>query len=268
MFFKKQGFPEEGDLVFATVTNVQYNSVFCQIEEYGRQGLIHISEVNPGRIRNIRDFVVEGKMIVCKVIKIDKEKGHIDLSLRRVTEMQKRQKTDERKQEQKAEKIVETLAAQVGKQPQLVYDLIAKPLLPKYEMLQYAFQDVVETGMSLESAGVPKEYVAKLEQLIREKLKERSVVVSGVLFLRSYEEKGLELVKSTLTEAIKINKKCSIKYLGAGAYSVDVEAKEYKEAEKILKEVLDSIQKNIGKSKSTEFSFKKKDKKDKKDKKE
>jgi translation initiation factor 2 subunit 1 len=268
MFFKKQGFPEEGDLVFATVTNVQYNSVFCQIEEYGRQGLIHISEVNPGRIRNIRDFVVEGKMVVCKVIKIDREKGHIDLSLRRVTEMQKRQKTDERKQEQKAEKIVETLASQVGKPANIVYDAIAKPLLSKYEMLQYAFQDVVEINLSLESIGVPREYVGKLETLIREKLKERSVAISGTLSLKSYEEKGMELIKSTLIEASKVSKKCMIKYLGAGAYSVEIEAKDYKEAEKILKDILDSVQKHIGKSKSTEFSFKKKDKKDKKDKKE
>lgn len=268
MFFKKQGFPEEGDLVFATVTSVQYNSVFCQVEEYGKQGLIHISEVNPGRIRNIRDFVVEGKMVVCKVIKVDKERGHIDLSLRRVTEMQKRQKTDERKQEQKAEKIVETLATLVGKPAAQVYDAISKPLLSKYEMLQYAFQDVVEAGVSLDSMGVPKEYVDKLEILIREKLKERSVVISGTLSLKSYEEKGVDLIKSTLIEASKISKKCSIKYLGAGAYSVEIEAKDYKEAEKILRDVLDSIQKHIGKSKSTEFNFKKKDKKDKKDKKE
>ncbi|MGV8169537.1 MAG: translation initiation factor IF-2 subunit alpha [Candidatus Nanoarchaeia archaeon] len=266
MFFKKQGFPEEGDLVFATVTNVQYNSVFCQIEEYGRQGLIHISEVNPGRIRNIRDFVVEGKMIVCKVIKIDKERGHIDLSLRRVTEMQKRQKTDERKQEQKAEKIIEALAVQVNKPAPQVYDEVAKHLLPKYEMLQYAFQDVVETNFSLEKAGVPKEYADKLETLVREKLKERSVVVSGTISIHSYEEKGLELVKTALMDALKVDKKVSIKYLGAGAYSLEIEAKEYKDAERILKEVLEVIQKTLGKSKNTEFSFKKKEKKDKKDK--
>ena len=241
MFFKKQGFPEEGDLVFCTVTNVQYNSVFCQIEEYGRQGLIHISEVNPGRIRNIRDFVVEGKMIVCKVIKLDRERGHIDLSLRRVTEMQKRQKTDERKQEQKAEKIVETLATQLNKPVPQVYDVIAKPLLPKYEMLQYAFQDVVENDLSLEKAGVPKEYADKLEVLVREKLKERSVVVAGTISIKSYEEKGVELVKNVLMTAEKVDPKVSIKYLGAGLYALEIEAKEYKVAEKFLKDVLDVI---------------------------
>ena len=61
MLLKKQGFPEESELVLCTVTSVQYHSVFVDIDEYGKSGLIHISEVSPGRIRNIRDFVKEGK---------------------------------------------------------------------------------------------------------------------------------------------------------------------------------------------------------------
>ncbi len=90
MLLKKQGYPEEGELVFCEVTKVQYNSVFVNIEDYNKSGLIHISEISPGRIRNIRDYVKEGKMIVCKVLKTDEKKGHIDLSLRRVTEIQRR----------------------------------------------------------------------------------------------------------------------------------------------------------------------------------
>jgi translation initiation factor 2 alpha subunit (eIF-2alpha) len=42
-------------------------------------------------------------------------KGHIDLSLRRVTEMQKRQKTDEKKAGAKSGENSETLASQIGK---------------------------------------------------------------------------------------------------------------------------------------------------------
>lgn len=260
MFFKKKGFPEEGELVFCTVTNVQYNSVFVKIEEYGRQGLIHISEVSPGRIRNIRDYVKEGKMVVCKVIKIDKERGHIDLSLRRVTEMQKRQKTDERKQEQKAEKIIESLATQIKKQPEKLYEEIAKVVLPKYEMIHYAFSDVVENDISLEKLGVPKEYAKTLEESIREKIKPKSVVISGTISMKSYAEEGLELVKEALIAAEKTDKAVIIRYLGAGNYSIEIEAKDYKEAEKILKNALDAIETKLKKDKTTEFTFKKKEK--------
>jgi len=260
MFFKKKGFPEEGELVFCTVTNVQYNSVFVKIEEYGRQGLIHISEVSPGRIRNIRDFVKEGKMVVCKIIKTDQEKGHIDLSLRRVTEMQKRQKTDERKQEQKAEKIIESLATQLKKQPEKLYDEVANVLLPKYELLQYAFNDVVETNTSLEKLGVSKEYSTLLETSVREKIKPKSVEISGTISIKSYAENGLELVKEALIAAEKTSKAAVIRYLGAGNYSIEIGAKDYKEAERILKAALDAIEDKVKKDKTTEFSFKKKEK--------
>ena len=107
MLLKKEDFPEEDELVMCTVTKVQFHSVFVRLDEYDKSGMIHISEVSPGRIRNIRDFVKESKKIVCKVLGITKEKGHIDLSLRRVTETQKRNKVDEIKQQQKAEKILE-----------------------------------------------------------------------------------------------------------------------------------------------------------------
>src|SRR3989338_3423064 len=107
MFLKKDGFPEEDELVMCTITKVQPHSVFCNLDEYDKGAMIHISEVSPGRIRNIRDFVKEGKKVVCKVLRVNEEKGHIDLSLRRVTETQRRLKVDEIKQEQKSEKIIE-----------------------------------------------------------------------------------------------------------------------------------------------------------------
>lgn len=257
MFYKKDGYPEEGELLFCTVTNIQYNSVFVQIESYNRSGLIHISEISPGRIRNIRDFVKEGKMVVCKVIKIDEEKGHIDLSLRRVTEMQKKQKTEERKQEQKAEKIIESLATQLGKKPHALYKEIAQKLLPKYEYLQYAFEDLVENNVSLKESGLKKEYAEPLEELVKEKIKPKKVEISGKITIQVYTEDGVEVVKKALLEVKKDN--ISIKYLGAGNYAIVIEAKNYKDAEKDLKESLDKIKKIIEENKG-QISFKKNEK--------
>src|SRR5210317_1096039 len=103
MLIKKNKFPEVDELVIATVTKVNPNSVFTTMDEFEKKtALIHISEISPGRIRNIRDYVVEGKKIICKVLKIDEGRGHIDLSLRRVNDGQKREKNSQLKQEQKA----------------------------------------------------------------------------------------------------------------------------------------------------------------------
>ena len=66
MLLKKEGFPEEEELVLCTVLSVYHHSVFVKLDEYDKKGLIHISEVSPGRIRNIRDYVVEGKKLYVK----------------------------------------------------------------------------------------------------------------------------------------------------------------------------------------------------------
>jgi translation initiation factor 2 subunit 1 len=55
--------------------------------------------------------------------------------------------------------------------------------------------------------------------------------------LSTYAPDGVSVIKKALKKAEEVGKESiSIKYLGAGAYSVSVQAKNYKEAEKILKE--------------------------------
>ena len=46
MFLKKNDFPEEDELVLCTVTNIFHHGAFVNVEEYGRSGMIHISEIN------------------------------------------------------------------------------------------------------------------------------------------------------------------------------------------------------------------------------
>ena len=141
MLYRKQGFPEEGELVICTIGKVHFHTVFVKLDEYDKQGVIHISEISPGRIRNIRDYVKEGKKVICKILRVDKEKGHVDLSLRRVTDMQRKAKNNEIKQEQLAEKIVEQVAKKLKKNLHVFYDDITSKVFNKYPSLFECFND-------------------------------------------------------------------------------------------------------------------------------
>jgi len=257
MLYQKQGFPEEDELVLCTVTSVQYNSVFVTLDEFGNKtGMIHISEVSPGRIRNIRDFVVEGKKVICKVLRVNQERGHIDLSLRRVNESQRRQKNDQIKQELKAEKIVQSYAEQKKIPLQEAYNAISEPILREYSYLHEAFQAVVEENLDLSASGLKTETAQELAKLVIEKIKPKEVEVEGNLKLQSYDENGLDLIKSSLVEAKKTHQNVRIRYIGGGSYRISVKAPEYKEAEKILKTAIDTATGMIQKKKGT-FEFRK-----------
>ncbi len=141
MLYQKDGMPEEGELVLCNVTSVQHHSVFVRIDEYNKIGMIHISEISPGRIRNIRDFVVEGKVIICKVLRINMERGHIDLSLRRVSEGQRREKVNEMKQEQKAEKIIEFVARDLKITKDELFEKIQENIFKNYPTVYLCFEE-------------------------------------------------------------------------------------------------------------------------------
>jgi len=250
MLLKKKGFPEEDEIVMCTVSKIHFHSVFVNLDEYGRTGLIHISEVSPGRIRNIRDFVVEGKKVICKVLRINEEKGHIDLSLRRVTEGQKRNKVNEIKQEQKAEKIIEFVAKNLKEGTTKLYNEISGKVLEKYPSIYPAFEGVVKNEGLLKELGIPDKIAKPLTEAIKQRIKEAEVQIGGELSLTSYASDGIEIIKEALKKASDVDKNVNILYEGGGKYKIMVKAPDYKKAEKLLdaatKNALNFVNKHNG----------------------
>ncbi len=250
MFYRRTGYPEEGELVLCTVTKVQSHSVFARLDEYDKSGMIHISEVSPGRIRNIRDFVKEDKVVVCVILRVNRERGYIDLSLRRVNDNQKRKKIEEVKQEQKAEKVIETIAEQLKKKPEQLYFEIYTPLSKHYTFLHQCFQDVAKGEITLEDVGVPAPYIKTLNEFIEQRFKPKEVFVGGKLFLQSYASGGVEIVKSALLAGLAIDTEhVTLSYLGAGNYNILVRSEEYKSAEQILSKVISTVEGCVPKGK-------------------
>ncbi|MBI5398135.1 translation initiation factor IF-2 subunit alpha [Candidatus Woesearchaeota archaeon] len=254
MFRKKQGFPEESELLLCTVTKIYPHSVFVNIDEYDRSGMIHISEIAPGRIRNISEYVKEGKKIVCKVLKVDLERGHIDLSLRRVGEGQRRQKMDEIKQEQKVEKIIEMAAKNLKCKPVELYDKLAPAVFNKYQSMHACFEDFISNEGALKDAGLDPKSYKELTDLIRQRIKPQQVIISGDVTLRTYAPDGVDQIKRTLMTAEKLVPNASIMYKGGGKYQITVIDGNFKDAERKIKTVADSILEQMKKA-GAEVSF-------------
>jgi len=255
MLLHKQEFPKEGELVLCKVTKVMYNSVFVDILEYSRQGMIHISEVSPGRIRNINDFVKEGKQIVCKVLKINEERGHIDLSLRRVNDNQKRKKMDIIKQEQKAEKIIEDTAKELKIDIKLFYKKVSKIPIEEDGFVYPSFEAVIEEDYDLTNLNLDPKELKLLIKIIKERIKPKQVEIIGNLILKSYEPNGSDDIKDILLVIGKIKPdQTKISYLGSGKFKLRIIAHDYQDAESILKNGLDLAEKYCKKHK-IEFDF-------------
>jgi translation initiation factor 2 subunit 1 len=243
MLYKKQGFPEEGEIVMCEVTSVQYHSVFVKLTEYNKTGMIHISEISPGRIRNLRDYVTEGKVIVCKVLKVKRDRDQIDLSLRRVNENQRKNKINSMKQEQIAEKIIELVAKERKIDVRDLYNTIKNKISKNHESIYEAFEFVLKDNKYLVKLGIEKEISDNLKRYILDRIKPPSVRIKREMKIKCYEENGVEIIKKSLLKEIKDN--INIYYEGGGKYLIEITAENYKEAESIFSRINSDITKSF-----------------------
>ena len=234
----KKGFPEEGELLLCTVTSVQHHSVFVKIEEYGITGMIHISEVSPGRIRNIRDYVVEGKQVITKVLRVNPERGHVDLSLRRVSESQRRNKNNEIKKEKMAMKLIEAVAKNLKEDPNKIYKTVEDKVSQHYYLIFECFSDVSKGSFDVNDLKLPKKISEELQSVISYRLKPEFFKSKGLLKLSSSQPDGVKAIKSALKKASSLG--AEVKYFGGGVYSLTATASSYKDAENLIEKAANS----------------------------
>ncbi|XP_055328675.1 eukaryotic translation initiation factor 2 subunit 1-like [Paramacrobiotus metropolitanus] len=84
--FYAQRYPEIDEVVLANVRSIQEMGAYVDLQEYNdTEGMILLSELSRRRIRSINKLIRVGRSEVVVVIRVDKEKGYIDLSKRRVS---------------------------------------------------------------------------------------------------------------------------------------------------------------------------------------
>jgi translation initiation factor 2 subunit 1 len=252
MALKKQEWPEVGDLVIATIQDVTDFGAYVKLDEYDKKGLLHISEISSSWIRNIRDFIREGQKVVLKVLRVDIEKGHIDLSLRRVTKREKIEKIMFWKRERKAETLLRSLAEKTGLSLKEVYEKAGAPMEKEYGLYE-GFERVVKEGTTaLTKIGVPEELAATIAEIGKERMHVPMVKVKGIVELRCMNPKGVKIIKEAFLNAKKAEKSRDAKLrfyvIAAPKYCVEVMAENYKQAEAVLQKAAENVVSNVAKA--------------------
>ncbi len=255
MAIKKSEWPEVGDLVVATVTRITHYGAYVTLDEYGKEGLLHISEVSSSWIRNIRDFVREGQKLVLKVLRVDPAKGHVDLSLRRVTKRERIEKIFQWKRERKTEGLMRSAAEKLGMSVSELYEKAGVILENEFGGIYEGLERAVKEGAQiLVKVGVPEQIATVLEEIAKEKIRVSMVKIKGVFELQSYKPNGVEIIKQALLTARKAvdlpGVQVRLYVVAPPRYAIEVLAEDYKTAEQVLEKsvgmVLDAISKMGG----------------------
>jgi translation initiation factor 2 alpha subunit (eIF-2alpha) len=225
------------DIVLCTVEKIESNTVFVNVDEENRKGTIVISEIAPGRIRNIRDFVVPNKKIACKVLRIFPD--HLDLSLRRVSTKEKTEILNKYQLEQTSKSALRQILKEKAEQ-------VISKIQGNFKLISEFIINARENSKLIEEY-IPKEFQDSIKKMIQKKKKE--VEVKKTIELKCFDEPdGLVRIKKILLK----KEDAEVNYISAGKFSLSVKAEDYKKANQILDSLIQEIEKD---SKSLKCHF-------------
>ena len=249
-----QELPEQGEIVISTITKVMDHGAYVTLDEYEDiQGFLHISEIAPGWIRSVNRFVKDGEKKVLLVKKVNPKRGDIDLSLKQVSNDQKKQKLKEVKKFEKGKTLLQNVQEKAKLSDEEIEKLEDK-IYSKFDSVYDAFIEIGRHGIeSVKELKIPKKTSTVIEEICS-KIKLPSVEIRGIMEIINNKSNGVEIIQKVLLDVTKKDSTIDITYLGAPKYRLSITSEDFKSAEKSLKPIVNEIQSNIEKKKGS-FKF-------------
>ena len=73
---------KEKDIIQVKITGIQKYGAFARLEDEEYNGLIHISEISYGYVKNVNDYMNIGDNIYAEVVNIDEDSKQVKLSIK------------------------------------------------------------------------------------------------------------------------------------------------------------------------------------------
>lgn len=244
--------PEVGEVVIGTVKSVRDYGAYITLDEYeGKVGFLHISEVSTTWVRSIRDYVREGRKVVVKVIGVDPEKRHIDLSLRRVTETERREALKLWRRGRSGARLLAQACKEAGMKYEEVLAKYRDTIEEAFEDLYGLFEAALEgEDEAIRKTGMPESLIQAVKKVAREKVTVRKAEVSGVCEIYFYDPDGVDRIKEAVRYALKVSRPESVEdvkfyTLGSPRYRVEVIGKDYSSTARFLRRVIRRLEAKV-----------------------
>lgn len=243
--------PEEGELVIASVNEITAHGVYVSLDEYNRlPAFLHISEIATGWVRDIERYAKPGQKIVLKVIRINRQRREIDLTLRNVSGEERKAKIIEVKKTEKARSILDALKVKLSADDKALHSL-EDAILEQYDSVYDGFEDAARRGpKATQKYEQDPQRAEIIEAVAKEKIAIPIVEVRGVMDIRVKAPDGIEVIKRALKAGEDVRTsgvQVKITYLGTPRYRLTIKAENYKVGERALQNALERITSTIEK---------------------
>lgn len=211
--FYEHKFPEVEDVVMVNVRSIAEMGAYVHLLEYNNiEGMILLSELSRRRIRSINKLIRVGRSECVVVIRVDKDKGYIDLSKRRVSS-EEIAKCEEKFAKAKCvnsilRHVAELLKYETDEQLEELYQKTAWAYDRKYKKTgaaYEAFKHAVATPEILDELELDEETKKVLINNIKRRLTPQAVKIRADLEVACYKYEGVDAVKKALKAGLELS---------------------------------------------------------------
>jgi len=248
----EQKYPEVDDLVVVEVKSIEEMGAYVALKEYNDiEGMILLSELSRRRIRSINKIIRVGRLETVVVLRVDREKGYIDLSKRRVSE-EDIAKCEEKYNKSKAvHSIMRHVAETVHQDVEPLYAQVAWPLYKKYGHAYDAFKQAIsdnERDKLFEGLNMSEELQVAVVKNIKRRLTPQPVKVRADVEITCFQYEGIDAIKKALIKGeatSTVSSPIKIKLVAPPLYVVVTTAIQKDAGMKALHVAIEAIKKEI-----------------------
>lgn len=257
--FYEESLPQINDVVWVKVTQVNDTSAVVQLHEYGnREGIIPYTEVTRRRVRSMGKFIKVGRSEAAQVIRIDQDKGYIDLSKKQVLPVEAKACEAHYRKGNEVRSIVCHVAEECGIPPKEAMEKIAFPLYRRergkhawnwlYELNQDQNVDEILGPLNL-PANVVDYMMVALKNAMRLKVLTLQAEVEIICFACD----GVEAIRDVLLIGKKFGDgkepsiPLSVTIIGPPKYGLRARTDMKDEGLQLMKEAIDAMKIEIAK---------------------
>lgn len=244
--------PRQFDLVIGTVVRIEDHGAFVTLDEYNNlEAYVPLNEVSHSWFKSIREVLKVGQKRVFKVIRVDPVHGHVDVSLKRVSERERQEKLQQWKRYQRAMKLLELAAEKLGRS----FDEALKEgskLESAYGEIFAGLEAAVKEGkQALEKAGIREPWLSALYELAKSYIRIPRTKMSALVSVSCPHGDGVERLVKVLSSWRSVAAKypdVEVRFytVGPPRYKVDVESYEPRRIDEFLKELAEAIAAKAG----------------------
>lgn len=194
-------YPQVEDLVIVQVKHVAEMGAYVSLLEYNNiEGMILLSELSRRRIRSINKLIRVGRTEIVVVLRVDEDKGYIDLSKRRVS-AEDIAKCEEKYNKSKAVHSIMRHVSEVNKVPLLqLYQDFGWDLYKRFNHAYDAFKLIVaEPEKVLKDYTINDDVRKALVTNISRRLTPQAIRLRADLEVTCFKFEGIDAIKKALT---------------------------------------------------------------------